>query len=410
MSNKENTKDSSKELITIQILDSKNNPINNAKITLLAMGQKILLDTSTDSNGKAPFNSKPYLKDINRFEITINHPDYYSYPINRNRKICRSYEYGHLCVERFEKIPAFYFNGKTLSISQYPNYAKKYALKNPPTIVSNNQIQNEYYIQLQENQKSLKIYKDENLTQESGYTLYLGTQNTQAESTQSQSNTTTILNFESKESLKQFTNDTQEIIIKDKKKGNISLVHRFVIDGEREALGNAISLYFNGKLLTILINKNSIEIERVSFHAVSGRPQEKSDDKHYFTYEKERQMLKSEGPIPEGEYYIDINRISEVPAYRLDRQYGWGEKNVPIELNNQETYGRYGFYIHGGWSAGSAGCIDLWDKNELFFEKLIKLSNKFNVNRIPLVVEYKDSIMECSKNLLGLIKQCEAKQ
>ena len=40
MSNKENTKDSSKELIAIQILDSKNNPINNAKITLLAMGQK----------------------------------------------------------------------------------------------------------------------------------------------------------------------------------------------------------------------------------------------------------------------------------------------------------------------------------------------------------------------------------
>ena len=73
-------------------------------------------------------------------------------------------------------------------------------------------------------------------------------------------------------------------------------------------------------------------------------------------------------------------------------------------------YGRDGFYIHGGWSAGSAGCIDLWDKNEMFFEKLIKLSKKFNAHRIPLVVEYKDSIMECSENLLGLIKQCEAKR
>ena len=37
-------------------------------------------------------------------------------------------------------------------------------------------------------------------------------------------------------------------------------------------------------------------------------------------------MLKNEGPIPEGEYYIDINKISEVPTYRLDRQYSWGVK------------------------------------------------------------------------------------
>ena len=177
--------------------------------------------------------------------------------------------------------------------------------------------------------------------------------------------------------------------------------------GEKEK--GIISLHFNGKLLTIIVNKDDKEIERISFQAVSGSPQEKSNGKHYFTYEKERQMLKNEGPIPEGEYYIDINKISEVPTYRLDRQYSWGVKNVPIELNNQETYGRYGFYIHGSWSAGSAGCIDLWDKNEMFFDKLIKLSKKFNVNRIPLVVEYKDLIMECSKNLLGLIKRCESK-
>lgn len=247
MSNKENTKDSSKELIIIQILDSKNNPITNAKITLLAMGQKagqkILLDTPTDSNGKTLFNSKPYLKDINRFEITINHPDYYSYPINRNRKICRSYEYGHLCVERFERIPSFYYNGKTLNISQSPNPTKKYALKNPLNQASSNQTQKEYYIQLQENQESLKIYKDENLTQESGYTLCLGTQNAQTESAQSQSNTTTILNFDSKEILERFTKDIQELITKDKKKGNTKLVHRFVLGEEKIQIFNKEGIY-----------------------------------------------------------------------------------------------------------------------------------------------------------------------
>lgn len=120
-------------------------------------------------------------------------------------------------------------------------------------------------------------------------------------------------------------------------------------------------------------------------------------------------MLENEGAIPEGEYYIDIGKISKVPSYRLDRRYSWGDKNVPIELNKQETYGRYGFYIHGGWSAGSAGCIDLWDKNELFFEALIEWSQKFNTTKIPLKVEYDNAVMECSSNLLGMIKQCEAK-
>lgn len=230
----------SKETIKIHIKDThSNNPIVNAKVTLLAMGQKtgqkIPLDTPTDSNGEVLFNSKPYLKDINRFEITIEHKDYYSYPIYRTRKLCRSYEYGHLCEERFEKIPSFYYNGTTLAISPKINPFQKYSLK---TQSLKSQAKQEYYIQLQENQKSLTIYKDRNLTQESGCTLYLGIQNTQAESTPLQSNTTTVLNFESKESLERFTKDIQELIAKDKKKGNAKLVHRFVvgISGEYTSL------------------------------------------------------------------------------------------------------------------------------------------------------------------------------
>lgn len=177
MSNRENTQEYSKDMLRIQIVDSNGKPIPNAEVVLLAMGQKvgqkILLDTPTDSNGKTLFNSKPYLKDINRFEITINHPDYYSYPINRNRKICRSYEYGHLCVESFAKIPTFYFNGKTLNASHYPNPPKTYALKTLLNQDSSIQAQKEYYIQLQSNQKRFNIYKDGNLTQESEYILHL---------------------------------------------------------------------------------------------------------------------------------------------------------------------------------------------------------------------------------------------
>ena len=307
MSDKQNIQEYSKETIRIRIRDMQDNPIANAKVTLLAMGQKagqkIPLDTPIDSNGEILFDSKPYLKDINRFEITIEHTDYYTYPKNRVRKLCRSYEYGHLCQESFENIPVFYYDGTTLTLSQ-SDCTTKYTLQDLSNQDSHNHTQ-EYYIQLQENQKSLTIYKDRNLTQESAYALCLDTtqtqhaqqtlteskqigqtqyresqeiqhaqsqeikhietkeskqikqphithiesnqtqytqqtqqagqtrqtrqaQDLQTQSQLSQSNTT-LLNFDSKESLERFTKDIQELIIKDKKKGHTKLVHRFVV-------------------------------------------------------------------------------------------------------------------------------------------------------------------------------------
>ena len=265
MSNRENTQEYSKDMLRIQIVDSNGKPIPNAEVVLLAMGQKvgqkIALPDKTNFQGETLFNIQEHIKNINRFEITINHPDYYSYPINRNRKICRSYEYGHLCVESFAKIPTFYFNGKTLNMSHYSNPTKTYALKTLLNQDSNNQAQKEYYIQLQENSTSLKIYTDENLTKESEYALSLETatqtksnqiqhtqqirqtQDLQTESTLSQSNTTMILNFDSKESLEQFTKDIQEIIIKDKKKGYTKLVHRFVVREEKIQIFNKEGIY-----------------------------------------------------------------------------------------------------------------------------------------------------------------------
>ncbi|WP_297731775.1 hypothetical protein [Helicobacter sp. UBA3407] len=74
-------------------------------------------------------------------------------------------------------------------------------------------------------------------------------------------------------------------------------------DKKRVESKGIISLHFNGKLLTIIINKDDKEVQRISFQAVSGRGEE-INGKHYFTYEKERQMSKDKGPIPEGEYYI----------------------------------------------------------------------------------------------------------
>lgn len=230
MSNKENTQEYSKDTLRIQIVDFKDNPIENAEVILLAMGQregqKIALPNKTNSQGETLFNLQGYIKNINRFEITINHPDYYSYPINRNRKICRSYEYGRLCVESFDKIPTFYFNGKMLNISQCPNPTKKYALKNLLNQDSNNQTQKEYYIQLQSNQKSFNIYKDGNLTQESEYILHLedsGQTTTQPEKNKN-------LNFDNDDTLRKFKKEIESIIKMNEKKGNIQSIHKFIVD------------------------------------------------------------------------------------------------------------------------------------------------------------------------------------
>lgn len=63
------------------------------------------------------------------------------------------------------------------------------------------------------------------------------------------------------------------------------------------------------------------------------------------------------------------------------------------------------FFIHGGVGAGSAGCIDLWDKNEVFFEIFLRYVGQYkyeilsNQGKIPLIVKYKDNTtMECDSD------------
>lgn len=180
-------------------------------------------------------------------------------------------------------------------------------------------------------------------------------------------------------------------------------------------------------------------MESKNTQAVSGRPQE-IDGKHYFTYEKERQMLENEGAIPEGEYYItplsenvddgvqELSLASNIVgsvSWILSKfgarkrgafyggSYAWGKIRIPIQpktITLTDSKGniitRKDFFIHGGADAGSAGCIDLWDKNELFFEKFLGYVEEYkndilkNDGKIPLGVKYEDSAkVECGSNL-----------
>jgi len=77
----------------------------------------------------------------------------------------------------------------------------------------------------------------------------------------------------------------------------------------------------------------------------------------------------NKGPIPRGKYYIDSRQIDD-PSFMDDIKRNfftppnegggdWGDWRARIyPYPGTERYGRTGFYLHGGYIDGSAGCID----------------------------------------------------
>ncbi|MDR1229320.1 MAG: DUF2778 domain-containing protein [Azoarcus sp.] len=123
------------------------------------------------------------------------------------------------------------------------------------------------------------------------------------------------------------------------------------------------------------------------FSAVSGRPNENKG----FDYSVERQKIPRQGPIPVGEYWIQPSQIWENSPVRSTRNpyVAWGHYRVTIHpYPSTETYGRGGFFIHGGTISGSAGCIDLTVSIVQFIEQLDKLLGGRPKCYIPLHVRY----------------------
>ena len=131
---------------------------------------------------------------------------------------------------------------------------------------------------------------------------------------------------------------------------------------------NTVNLFFNGKELALLKNGRALK----SWPAMSGRE----------GYQHKRLTpLKSEGPIPEGIWYVrqknyqnmddlpflerNISKIMpRIPGVKVGKWTGgipaWGKERVWLEPSSYtRTFGRKDFSIHGGWKLGSAGCIDL---------------------------------------------------
>lgn len=69
-----------------------------------------------------------------------------------------------------------------------------------------------------------------------------------------------------------------------------------------------------------------------------------------------------EGPIPIGTYSIDPHDLSD-PGLLWDagrRLTGdWGDWRIRVKAYGVAIHGRTNFFIHGGDTYGSAGCIDI---------------------------------------------------
>jgi len=137
----------------------------------------------------------------------------------------------------------------------------------------------------------------------------------------------------------------------------------------------------------------------------------------------EFQTHKGEGPLPEGNYVIGkiqtrdqkvdndiISRIkraihtsgnnSDGEDLSTDWQKGttqsqmaWGNHRIAIQPSKgTNTFGRGGFYVHGGAVRGSHGCIDLTTNMGDFTKHYAAWQGKHGKTSIPLVVKYPENV------------------
>lgn len=117
-------------------------------------------------------------------------------------------------------------------------------------------------------------------------------------------------------------------------------------------------LYFNGTHLSIRSLSGSVKKE---FRAYSGHRNSTPDE----------QNIKNKGPLPEGNYTAlnttPLIRARDPQGWENRLERSWGDIATFLEPNAEnEMYGRDEFFIHGGSTPGSNGCIDLVENNNEF--------------------------------------------
>ncbi len=88
-----------------------------------------------------------------------------------------------------------------------------------------------------------------------------------------------------------------------------------------------------------------------------------------------------QGPIPPGTYTADPATITE-GGFLRSLTGDWGKYRVPLTPDaGTPTFGRTGFFLHGGKKPGSAGCIDVGRRDRDLFPLLLSHDGP-----IPVVV------------------------
>jgi len=138
-------------------------------------------------------------------------------------------------------------------------------------------------------------------------------------------------------------------------------------------------LFFDGKYLQLKTINGKIKLK---WHAVSGLLGSTKND----------QNKPDIGPIPEGIYEAQFRNTLDIESHQnlwdelkwLIKSPSWGTIVTPLMPDKStNTFGRSNFYIHGGWVAGSKGCIDLTTNNNVFHAILRLYKRNFK-----LIVKY----------------------
>lgn len=143
-----------------------------------------------------------------------------------------------------------------------------------------------------------------------------------------------------------------------------------------------LSLRFNGTSLRMQGGK-----KEYVYLAVSGMPTLKHLERDRY---RNMQANVDIGPIPEGKYWIRLDEIQRNWGGIRRNKASWGNYWVTIHVfPGTETHKRGGFFIHGGKTSGSIGCIDLTDSMDQFVADLRDEAGNKDKCYVPLTVKYR---------------------
>jgi hypothetical protein len=137
----------------------------------------------------------------------------------------------------------------------------------------------------------------------------------------------------------------------------------------------ADTLKYNGRTLTLYADDGTVKWQG---SATSGRPGATSAD----------QAKSKFGPIPEGSYTTGhifheqglAKVVFEIRTLGAD----YGNYRTPLTPTaGTDTQGRTSFWLHGGTTPGSAGCIDVGPRDVSLFTLLRQATGP-----VPLIVDY----------------------